>query len=162
MQLAFDPFDFLHPHRLTSGASGPEDLLAGAAAPLPAGAAAPAATPAEQDQPDSLTGLVADDFSLLEGARDAQLDPVSDVVPSDPLATRSELFTYIVTVDTAESPLADRAREVLGSVRPQALFSNLGMVTVRLTAAQAQALVRRPGVLAVEQDQVVTLVLPQG
>ncbi|MFQ6539529.1 MULTISPECIES: S8 family serine peptidase [Aphanothece] len=67
---------------------------------------------------------------------------------------------YIITLEDGGPPLSERAREVLGDVQPQALFKNLGMLTARLTSAQAAALERRGGVKRVEADQVVSLSRP--
>lgn len=148
--------------RPSTGASAAAEMLPGAGSTksdqlgVPTGKGA-ASLP---ESVDSLTGINPDaapeSWEIGLGA----VDRVTGVAAGSFGEGGPELFTYIVSLDASGIPLADRAREVLGMVRPEALFSNLGMLTVRLTAAHAQALARRSGVIGMELDQVVTLTLP--
>lgn len=153
-------FDFLDGQHPSTGASASSDL------PL-SKASVKVVQPVDfpqslllQDPIDSLTGTVLAATLGPKPVGPVAVDKVTGLASGSPGERAPEVLTYIITLDSDGLPLADRAREVLGLVRPEALFSNLGMFTVRLTAAQAEALSRRPGVLGVEQDQVVTLVLP--
>ena len=107
---------------------------------------------------DDLTGVIpGKPADMAQGPTDPVTGEI-DVFSS--VGAPSERRLYIVTMAEDARPLSDRAREVLGAVAPDALFTNLGMFTVELTDAQAAALARRPGVAGVEADQVVSLNLP--
>ncbi len=148
--------------RPSTGASAAAEMLPGAGSTKSDRLSVPTGKEAASlpESVDSLTGINPDaapeSWEIGLGA----VDTVTGVGAGFFGESSLEVFTYIVTLDTAGLPLAERAREVLGVVRPEALFSNLGMLTARLTAAQAQALARRPGVVGVELDQIVTLTLP--
>ena len=145
----------------TGASSGRSDFSLGEVSLKPA---LPANSPQSLsllDPVDSLTGM---DMAATPAPGLLGLvagDRVTGVAAGSRGERAPEVFTYIITFAADGLPLADRAREVLGSVRPDALFSNLGMLTVRLTAAQADALARRPGVVGVEQDRAVRLALPE-
>ncbi|MGB5135068.1 MAG: S8 family serine peptidase [Prochlorococcaceae cyanobacterium] len=129
-------------------------------------------TSATPDQPkpsaDSITGLslgTAADTGL-PLIQTATLQPTAD--SGDGLTGQSggtQFSTgtnlYILTLEDSGRPLSEQAKAVLGDVRPQGIFKNLGMVTARLTTAQAAALERRPGVLRVEADQQVSIAWPE-
>lgn len=107
---------------------------------------------------DDLTGVIPGEASdMAQGPIDHVTGEI-DVFAS--VGAPSERRLYIVTMSEDARPLSDRAREVLGQVAPEALFANLGMFTVELTEAQAAALARRPGVAGVEEDQIVSLNIP--
>lgn len=113
---------------------------------------------------DAITGSTALQPTSVEATTSAALTPQTDPVTGSAQGSPSPRQLYLVFLDGVPhgnaQALGLRIRSDLGITRPDALFEHLNGFAVMLTADQAQRLQHSRGVLSVEADTMVSLVVP--